>query len=79
MRTIGSGKSRIRQKLSKARLILDQGLKRMLEINKQLKNAASDANLKLQENLRSELKLLNRIVEQQAQLVRMYELELGQF
>ena len=79
MGTTGSGKSRLRQRLSKARLILDKALKRMLEINKQLKNAASEANVKLQENLRSELKLLNRIIEQQAQLVKVYELELRQF
>ena len=79
MGTTGSGKSRLRQRLSKARLILDKALKRMLEINKQLKNAASEANVKLQENLRSELKLLNRIIEQQAQLVKVYELELKQF
>ncbi|MEM0991726.1 MAG: hypothetical protein AAGI49_01755 [Bacteroidota bacterium] len=79
MRTTDSGKSLNRQKLRKARLILEKGLKRVLEINKQLKYAASEANVKLQENLRSELKLLNRIIEQQARLVKAYELALGQF
>ncbi|MEM9846293.1 MAG: hypothetical protein AAF847_00285 [Bacteroidota bacterium] len=44
-----------------------------------MKYAASEANVKLQENLRSELKLLNRIIEQQARLVKAYELALGQF
>lgn len=77
MRTINSGKVRLRQKLGKARLIVDKGLKRMLEINKQLKQSASNANVKLQESLRAELKLLNRIIDQQAMLVRVYELELG--
>jgi len=76
MRTTGSSKRLVRVRLSKAKLILDHALKRMLEINKQLKTAASEANSKLKDNLHTELKLLNRIIEQQAYLVKAYELEL---
>lgn len=76
MRTTGSSKRLVRIRLSKAKLILDHALKRMLEINKQLKVAASEANSKLKENLHTELKLLNRIIEQQAYLVKAYEFEL---
>lgn len=78
MRTTNSKMSRLRTNLSRARLILDQALNRMLEINKQLKKSASEANAKMQENLRTELKLLNQIISQQASLVKAYEMQLGQ-
>jgi len=78
MRTTDSGKGRLGVRLRKAKLILDQALNRMLEINKQLKKSASEANSRMQQNLRTELKLLNRIIEQQASLVRAYEMQLGQ-
>ncbi|MEM1326948.1 MAG: hypothetical protein AAGI23_13385 [Bacteroidota bacterium] len=68
----------MKKRLSKARLILDKAISRVLEINKQLKESATTANTMLRDNLKAELELLNNIIEQQAGLVKVYEMQLQQ-
>mgnify|MGYP001801902835 CR=1 FL=1 len=78
MRTTDEVKGKMTTKLSKAKLILNKAILRVLEINKQLKQSATTANTKLRENLKAELDLLNNIIEQQAGLVKAYEMQLQQ-
>ncbi len=65
------------RKLRRAKRILNLTIRRMLDINKAQKNATKTQHeLPQQENLREELKILNKIADQQAQLVRVYESQL---
>lgn len=62
------------RKLRRAKRILDLTVKRMLDINKAQKKATkTHYELPEPENIREELKMLNKIANQQARLVRTYE------
>lgn len=78
MSTTNSVNKETNGNLSKARLILNKAIKRMLYINKQLKCCATDANIRFNQGLKAELKLLNAIIEQQARIVKAHELQLQQ-
>lgn len=78
MNTADSVKKQTKGELSRARLILNKAIKRMLEINKQLKCCAQGANVRFKQGLKAELKLLNAIIEQQAQIVKAHEMQLQQ-
>lgn len=74
MGTTDSGKFQLHRRLEKTKLTLQAVLRRMLEINK-AKKVASQTKTQTQsdEQVKEELKLLNRIADQQAQLVEIYE------
>jgi hypothetical protein len=78
MRTTDAVKGKMKKDLGKARIILNKAISRVLEINKQLKKSATNANERFKDNLQTELELLNNIIEQQAGLVRAYEMKLQQ-
>ena len=68
-------KSQLKSKLERAKTVLDQAIRRLLDLNKMQKKAQESAY----ENaaLKQEIKLLNRIADQQAHLVKVYEYQLS--
>lgn len=80
MNTTDSTRRQLTKRLERAKYALDQIIKKILDINK-AKKAAVATPPKQEEitddyQYREELKLLNRIADQQAQLVRVYENQL---
>lgn len=68
----------IKRKWLKAKLTLDESIHRILEINRRKKHLSFFPNNNQQEkDLNEELRLLNRIAEQQAHLLKHYELKLA--
>ena len=64
----------IKRKLVKARIILNQTIQKILEINHNRKRLRFLKNAQLKEaDLNQELKILNKIAAQQARLIRHYE------
>ena len=64
----------IKRKLVKARIILNQTIQKILEINHNRKRLRYLKNAQLKEaDLNQELKILNKIAAQQARLIRHYE------
>lgn len=64
----------IKLKLRKAKLTLNQTLQKILDINRLRKQLPNFDNAKqLQKQLKEELRILNKIVEHQAKLIRYYE------
>ncbi len=72
MRTTDSSKFQLRRRLVRAKAILEKSIKRIMELNK-VNRFKTDAEEELMEE---ELRLLNRIADQQAQLIRAYENQL---
>ncbi len=67
-------KRSIKRKLVKARIILNQTIQKILEINRNRKRLRYLKNAQLKEaDLNQELKILNKIAAQQARLIRHYE------
>lgn len=64
----------IKLKLRKAKLTLNQTLQKILDINRLRKQLPNFDNAKqLQKQLKEELRILNKIVEHQAKLIKYYE------
>lgn len=72
-------KRSIKRKLSRARIALNTTIEKILDINRKRKmlQIAGDVT-PLDEELNRELKLLNKIADRQAQLVRKYERNMAQ-
>jgi len=72
-------KSRLlKRKLIRARIKLNQTIQQILDINRRRKGMSLYRELpKRQNELDEELKVLNKIAEQQARLVKHYERSLG--
>jgi hypothetical protein len=75
MNMTDSKKSQLKSKLERAKTVLEQAIRRLLDLNKMQKKAQESAY----ENaaLKQEIKLLNRIADQQAHLVKVYEYQLS--
>ena len=71
-------KRSMKRKLVRARIALNQTIHKILEINRNRKRLSfySDPEVK-QEDLMEELKVLNKTAEQQAKLVKRYEMQLA--
>lgn len=64
----------IKRKLFRTRMSLQHTVQKILDINKKKKRLAHQKKIQRQkEALNEELKLLNKLAEQQARLVRRYE------
>jgi len=64
----------IKLRLRKAKLTLNQTLQKILDINRLRKQLPNFDNAKqLQKQLKEELRILNKIVEHQAKLIKYYE------
>lgn len=74
MSTTDSSKRQLSRKLERAKTKLDQAIRRLLYLNKMQKKAQQTDN---KEELKQEMKLLNRIADQQAKLVKVYEYQLS--
>jgi hypothetical protein len=72
MRTTDSSKFQLRRRLERAKVLLEKSIKRIMELNK-VSRFKTDAE---EESMEEELRLLNRIADQQAQLIRAYESQL---
>lgn len=73
-RLVDMVKRSIKRKLVKARIILNQTIQKILEINRNRKRLRYLKNAQLKEaDLNQELKILNKIAAQQARLIRHYE------
>ncbi len=72
MRTTDSSKFQLRRRLDRAKAILEKSIKRIMELNK-VSTFKTDVG---EESMEEELRLLNRIADQQAQLIRAYESQL---
>lgn len=72
-------KRSIKRKLSRARIALNTTIEKILDINRRRKmlQLTNDASFQ-EEELNQELKLLNKIADRQAQLVRKYERNMAQ-
>lgn len=72
MRTTDSSKFQLSRRLERARALLEKSIKRIMELNK-VSKFKTDAEEDFTEE---ELRLLNKIADQQAQLIRAYESQL---
>ncbi len=71
-------KRSMKRKLVKARMILNQTVQRMLDINHTRKRLPYLDNARVKERaLDEELKVLNKIADHQARLIQHYENTLG--
>lgn len=71
-------KRSMKRKLIRARIALNQTIHKILEINRNRKRLSFYSNPKVkQEDMMEELKVLNKTAEQQAKLVKRYELQLA--
>ncbi|GJM34114.1 MAG: hypothetical protein DHS20C18_31150 [Saprospiraceae bacterium] len=69
----------IKRRLLRARISLNQTIQRILDINRKRKNLSFTKDpIRKNEDLNEELKLLNKLAEQQAKLVRNYENSLAE-
>lgn len=67
-------KRSIKRKLSRARIALNTTIEKILDINRKRKTLQLTKNAESkEEELNQELKLLNKIADRQAKLVRKYE------
>ncbi|MCB0634181.1 MAG: hypothetical protein R2824_05720 [Saprospiraceae bacterium] len=72
-------KRSIKRKLSRARIALNTTIEKILDINRKRKKLQIAGDVTpLGEELNQELKLLNKIADRQAQLVRKYERNMAQ-
>ncbi len=78
MSTINSKKRQLHRRLERAKSTLDQAIKNILDINK-AKKASKKVPPENVKQVREELKLLNKIADQQAQLVKVYENQLHNY
>jgi hypothetical protein len=73
------GKYFIKRKLLRTRILLNQTLQKILDINKKKKNLIYFENKsEVEENLQLELKVLNKIADQQFRLIKHYENNLNE-
>ena len=71
-------KKSIKTKLVRAKVALNTTIEKILDINRKRKKLQLYDNLTVEEDeLNQELKLLNKIADQQAKLIRKYETSLG--
>jgi hypothetical protein len=71
-------KRSMKRKLVRARIALNQTIHKILEINRNRKRLSFYSNPKMQEeHLTEQLKVLNKTAEQQAKLVKRYEMHLA--
>lgn len=68
--------SPIFQKLTSARTALSSTVQKILDLNRQLKSGKKDGRIPDPQDIRQELKLLNKVADQQATIVKMYEVDL---
>jgi len=67
-------KQALKRKLIKSRNTLNHALRRILDINRRRKKLSTTPQWKIQEQeVSEELRLLNKIAEQQAHLIKHYE------
>jgi len=72
------GTRSMKRRLLKARILLSQTVQKILDINKTRKKFSIHKNTHTtKEDFKEELKVLNRIAEHQAQLIRLYETRLA--
>lgn len=69
-------KKSIKTKLGKAKVALNTTIEKILDINRKRKKLQVTADLNAEGELNRELKLLNKIADRQAKLVRKYETSL---
>jgi len=68
------GKYFIKRKILRTKILLGQTLQKILDINKKKKKLAYLENrTEIEENLQMELKVLNKIADQQFRLIKHYE------
>ena len=68
----------MKRRLLRARITLNQTIQKILEINRKKKGLPYVRNAREeQENMYEELKVLNRIAEHQAKLIKHYEMTLA--
>ncbi len=68
----------IKRKLVKAKISLNHTIQKILDINRRRKNLSYLKDpLKQEENLETELKVLNKLAEHQVGLIKKYERELS--
>ncbi|HMN91537.1 MAG TPA: hypothetical protein PKD70_15840 [Saprospiraceae bacterium] len=68
----------IKRRLLKAKIILNQTIHKILEINRKKKTLPYRSNpVQEQQDISEELKVLNKIAEQQAKLIKHYEAALA--
>lgn len=69
----------IKRRLLRARISLNQTLQRILDINRKRKRLSfTEDPISTNEALSEELKVLNKLAEQQARLIRKYENSLAE-
>jgi len=72
------GKYFIKRKILRTKILLGQTLQKILDINKKKKKLAYLENrTEIEENLQMELKVLNKIADQQFRLIKHYESNLN--
>lgn len=72
------GKYFIKRKLLRTKILLGQTLQKILDINKKKKKLPYLENrTEIEENLQMELKVLNKIADQQFRLIKHYESNLN--
>ena len=65
----------IKRKLVKARIALNQTVQKILDINRKRKNLLNLENAVMKkQNLETELRVLNKLAEHQAVLIKKYEM-----
>lgn len=64
----------VKRRLLRARITLNQAIQKILEINRKKKTLPYHANARQEEQtINEELRVLNKIAEQQARLIKHYE------
>lgn len=72
------GKYFIKRKLLRTKILLGQTLQKILDINKKKKKLPYLENrIEIEENMQMELKVLNKIADQQFRLIKHYESNLN--
>ncbi len=66
----------ILQRLSNARQALKSTIQKILDLNRQLKLLCRSRRQPEEQAIRRELKLLNKVADQQARIVQLYEIKL---